>query len=485
MILVKKRLQIFHQLFLLTAFLVMAISVSLGMLFFGQMKKIVVAERKTRVEILARNLADDAAKGVETQNVFHSLNTLVDDLVKLQDITFADILDANGKVLVSSRLLAASVPPISAPTPDILEANRGVFSDQAPLDGPGQAVSTEQGNRYRIGSVQVGLSLGSFKRELVKAQVLTFFLAGGILLLGLLLASLLAQWLAQRINRLTLGAQAIGRGDYSTKIPMGFNDELGDLSKTLNQMGNDIQHIQGTLIQSEKMAGIGQFAAGVAHDVNNPIGVILGFAQGLIHRVSEQDPLMMPYKSIEREALRCKTLVQNLLAFSRGQGNTAVMKPEDLNQVIENALVLVATLARPKKVKLVSLPRQELPLVSIDSNQIQQIVINLCTNAIDAMPNGGTLTVGAANKGDHAEISVQDTGSGIPPEIRDRMFEAFFTTKEAGKGTGLGLSIITNIIKTHQGKIDVQSEVGKGTTFLVQLPLPAEAVRQAAGEVSR
>jgi two-component system NtrC family sensor kinase len=399
-------------------------------------------------------------------------------LLKQRDIAFVHILDNSGRVLASSRLALGSVPPASAFSPDVLEEHRPVLSTQEPLEGESQAVFTEQGNRYRIGTVQVGLSLGSFKRQLIKAQVLTFLLAGGIFLFGLLLASLLAHWLARRIKRLAQGAQAIGRGDYTSKIPADFNDELGDLANTFNQMGSDIQRIQTTLIQSEKMAGIGQFSAGVAHDVNNPIGVILGFAQGLIRRVQESDPLMMPYRSIEREALRCKTLVQNLLAFSRGQGNTAVMKPENLNQVIENALVLVATLARPKKVNLASPPRQEIPPVSIDSNQIQQVVINLCTNAIDAMPNGGTLTVGAASKGDHAEISVQDTGSGIPPEVRDHMFEAFFTTKEVGKGTGLGLSIITNIIKTHQGKIEVQSEVGKGTTFIVQLPLPAEAVRQ-------
>jgi PAS domain S-box-containing protein len=608
MLFVRRRLLIFHQLFLLTGFLVMGVSFSLGILFFGQMKKIVVDERKARLDILAQNLADNARKGLETQNVFHSLNPLVDALLKQRDMAFIHILDANGKVLVSSRLPLGSIPPVSASTPDVLEEDRQVLSDQPTLGGQSQSVATAEGNRYRIGTVHVGLSLGSFKRQLVQAQVLTFLLAGGIFAVGILLASLLAQWLAGRVKRLTQAAQAIGRGDYTTQIQAGFNDELGDLATTLNQMSSDIQkgiaesqqahltmqeseekyrqlfaaetdavivfdiesrkatevndaaqklygynrdefrslfvsdisaekdktenlfknlnlgapgevirrlhrkkdgtafpveihfgttllarrwtmissirdltgqeRLQAAMIQSEKMAGIGQFSAGVAHDVNNPVGVILGFAQGLIRRITETDPLMLPYKSIEREALRCKTLVQNLLAFSRGQGNTAVMKPEDLSLVIENALVLVTTLARPKKVNLVNLPREALPPVSIDSNQIQQVVINLCTNAIDAMPSGGTLTVGVANKGDHAEISVQDTGSGIPPEVRDRMFEAFFTTKEVGKGTGLGLSIITNIVKTHHGKIDVQSEVGKGTTFTIQLPLSADTLHQ-------
>ncbi len=230
-------------------------------------------------------------------------------------------------------------------------------------------------------------------------------------------------------------------------------------------------HLQAALIQSEKMAAIGQFSAGVAHDINNPIAVILGYSQSLLNDRPESDRLTVPLKSMEREALRCKTLVQNLLAFSRGQGGKPVMKPEDLNQVIEGALVLVATLARSKQVKLVSPPHREISRVSVDANQLQQVVINLCSNAIDAMPKGGTLTVGLENKRDRVEISVTDTGAGIPPEAQKHIFDAFFTTKDVGKGTGLGLSIVSNIVKTHQGKIDVQTEMGKGTTFLVSLPI--------------
>ena len=236
---------------------------------------------------------------------------------------------------------------------------------------------------------------------------------------------------------------------------------------------------EAAMIQSEKMAALGQFSAGVAHDINNPIAVILGFSQTLLGDRSESDPLTMPLKSMEREALRCKTLVQNLLAFSRGGSRQTVMQSEDLNQVIEGALVLVATLARSKQVELIRPPLREIPRVSVDANQMQQVVINLCTNAIDAMPKGGKLTVGLEHRGDHAEISVHDTGVGISPEVRERMFEAFFTTKEVGKGTGLGLSIISRIVKAHEGTIDVQSDVGHGTTFTVRLPIAAPAATKS------
>jgi signal transduction histidine kinase len=249
------------------------------------------------------------------------------------------------------------------------------------------------------------------------------------------------------------------------------SNELIAINQNLRDDMAQRARMQQILLQSEKMAGIGQFAAGVAHDVNNPIGVILGFIQSLIRKVNETDALYMPYKSIEREALRCKTLIQNLLAFSRGQGNEPKIQAENLNDVIENALVLVETLARSKHVQVVRPSRVELPPLFVDSNQIQQVVINLCTNAIDAMPSGGTLTLSLVNKETQVSLLVQDTGMGIPPEIRDHIFEAFYTTKEVGKGTGLGLSIISNILKTHQGTIEVQTEVGKGTLFTITLPV--------------
>jgi PAS domain S-box-containing protein len=229
--------------------------------------------------------------------------------------------------------------------------------------------------------------------------------------------------------------------------------------------------LETAMIQSEKMAGIGQFAAGVAHDINNPIAVILGFSQSLIPRYAEGDPLMMPLKAMEREALRCKALVQTLLAFSRNQKSEVTITLQDLPKVTDEALALVVTLARSKKVELKRIFEKDLPPIPMDSQQIQQVIINLCTNAIDAMPSGGTITLGLAKQEDAVVISVTDTGTGIPPEVRERMFEAFFTTKEVGKGTGLGLSLISDIVKKHQGKINVQSDMGRGTTFTISLPI--------------
>jgi PAS domain S-box-containing protein len=232
---------------------------------------------------------------------------------------------------------------------------------------------------------------------------------------------------------------------------------------------SDRRHLEEITRRSEKMAAIGQMAAGIVHELNNPLGVVLGFAQALSLRIAEADPSAGALRSIEREALRCRSLVQNLLVFSRE--HKPGFSREDPVKMLQSALSLVETQAKIKHVEVRRDLSAEVPSVEMDSNQIQQVIINLCTNAIDAMPDGGVLTVSAVREENSFVLRVTDTGGGIPKEIRDRIWEPFFTTKEAGKGTGLGLSLVYEIIQKHKGRIDLESEAGKGTTFTLHLPL--------------
>lgn len=249
---------------------------------------------------------------------------------------------------------------------------------------------------------------------------------------------------------------------------------ISDVSER-NRAEEDAKRSEVLLRQSQKMEAVGRLAAGVAHELNNPLSVILGFAEAAVRRMVSEDPLDLPLKSIMREALRCKNLVQKLLIFSRAQKPQP--KQENLAPVVESGLDLVEAQARIKHVEVV---RQfsEAPLpVLVDNQEIQQVIINLCANAIDAMPSGGKLTVallqGTRENGGEsmAEIRVTDTGSGIPAEIRERIFEPFFTTKAIGKGTGLGLSLAYEIVQRHHGDLSVESQEGQGTTFRVLLPL--------------
>lgn len=221
--------------------------------------------------------------------------------------------------------------------------------------------------------------------------------------------------------------------------------------------------------RSEKMSAVGQLAAGVAHEINNPLTVILGFAQSLLRRLRPGDPHIMPLASIEREALRCRNLANSLLSFSRDKKSGT--SPTDPRVMMSEALALVEVQAKTKKIRLVREESKDLPHVNMNADQIQQVVINLCANAMDAMPDGGTLTVAMAVRGDRLELRVTDTGTGIARDVRERIFDPFFTTKPVGKGTGLGLSLTYEIVRSHRGRIELESELGRGTQFMVSLPL--------------
>jgi len=223
-----------------------------------------------------------------------------------------------------------------------------------------------------------------------------------------------------------------------------------------------------------RLTAIGQLAAGVAHELNNPLSVILGFSQSLAQQFGDNPSLQDPLNTIEREALRCKRLIQDLLSFSRLPRSGKLM--EDIVPVIEGALCLVETQTRIQHVELFREFSDGLPKLFVDRHKIQQMIINLCTNAIDAMPSGGRLTISVrlASKSKEAplvQIRVADSGTGIAPDIRDRIFEPFFTTKELGKGTGLGLSLVREVVNDHGGHLDLESEPGRGSIFTIKLPL--------------
>ncbi len=240
----------------------------------------------------------------------------------------------------------------------------------------------------------------------------------------------------------------------------------------------DVRRLQEALGRAEKLGAVGQLAAGVAHEINNPLGIILGFAQGLRRRLQQEpdSPWSGPVLSIEREALRCKELVASLLSFSRRSSSTQRARG-DLRESVRQALSLVGAQARVKNVSLNADIGDAPLLVVANGNQMQQIVVNLCTNAIDAMAAGGDLTVtlGSVRADGRvwAELRVADTGSGIPESIRAQVFDPFFTTKEVGQGTGLGLALVHEIVGQHNGSIRFESELGKGTTFQVLFPLEA------------
>lgn len=258
--------------------------------------------------------------------------------------------------------------------------------------------------------------------------------------------------------------------------------ELLWAKQSLENEMHERKRLEKVMLQSEKMVAVGQLAGGVAHEINNPLGIILGFAQSVGKRIQAGDPLEMPLKTIEREAMRCTQLVRDLLTFSRAEKTEKEWV--DLQEAIEGALSLVLAQSRVKGIELKRDLEANIPKVKANRVHIQQIVINLCNNAIDAMPGKGVLTIrmkhASLDKTKGIRLDVEDTGQGIPEEIKSQIFNPFFTTKEVGRGTGLGLSLVYEIVQKHQGQITLDSKVGKGTTFHVFLPIEENGVHKAA-----
>ncbi len=224
------------------------------------------------------------------------------------------------------------------------------------------------------------------------------------------------------------------------------------------------------MARSEKLASIGRLAAGIAHEINNPLTSVLTFSSLLLRKADESQREKLDI--IVKETTRCGEIVRELLNFAR----QSEPKKEacNINKIIVSALSLTKNQLKVSDSRInTAVEFQELPPLMADRDQLLEVFINMVINALDAMPQGGDLMTKTRllEDGKTIEISISDTGQGIPEEDLEKIFEPFFTTKEAGKGTGLGLAVSYGIIEAHKGSIDVKSEVGKGTTFIITLPV--------------
>ncbi|HOX36954.1 MAG TPA: [Fe-Fe] hydrogenase large subunit C-terminal domain-containing protein [Candidatus Brocadiia bacterium] len=262
-------------------------------------------------------------------------------------------------------------------------------------------------------------------------------------------------------------------------------DELQGLIKRLERSHNELAQAQQRLVQTEKLASMGQLSAGVAHEINNPLGTILLYSHIMLKQLQDGDPRKQDLQMIVKESTRCKDIVRGLLDFGRQSRVSKTLT--DLKELVAEVILLNSPKANTAGVKVKSSFHDPLPQIMLDSGQIKQMLTNLINNAVDATPKGGLVTVGVTMQSQEksVEIAVADSGCGIPRENLSKLFTPFFTTKQLGKGTGLGLAIVYGIVKMHNGDIRVDSEVGKGTTFTVSLPAATEdAVRESgpAGE---
>jgi len=350
-----------------------------------------------------------------------------------------------------------------------------------------------------IGMLSVGLLEHTYT-DIRNQVILSFF---GIATLGFLLILGITYYMIHNITRpigeMVAATRNITAGRLDQEVRSNSPGEIALLAesfnamlKSLRQMKADLQEwgrtleekvrqrteelaaMQARVAQSERLASLGMLAAGVAHEVNNPLGGILALTSLTVEDLPTDDPNRENLEEVIRQTERCRDIVKGLLEFSRqSKGN---MEAVDLNKVLQDTLSLIGKQALFFNVNVICELEPDLPLVLADRSQFQQVFLNILMNAVQAMDERGTITIETRYRdaGASVEVAISDTGKGIPQAEIGRIFDPFFTTKESGQGTGLGLSIAYGIVTTHGGRISVQSEVGRGSRFTIRMPAEAQ-----------
>jgi len=354
-------------------------------------------------------------------------------------------------------------------------------------------------NEQVIGILYVGMLEKPYLDTTNRVMITFTFIALLCVILLLIILYFSTNRIIDPLHKMVIATEKIAKGDLSHKVKVTSKDEIGLLATSFNRMTTDLQaanekliewgktlekkveertreliNMQAHLIQSEKLASLGKLAAGIAHEINNPLGGVLIYSHLILEDTPKDSPHYENLKKIVKETSRCKDIVKGLLEFARPK--EPEMSLVDINDLVNKSLYIIEGQALFQNIKIVRQFTDNIPKTVADSSQLQQVFMNIILNAAEAMGESGTLTLKTSlnSKGKYIKIDFIDTGHGILEKDMKQLFEPFFTTKEVGKGTGLGLAISYSIIQKHDGTIDVKSKPGEGATFTVRLPIKME-----------
>jgi signal transduction histidine kinase len=439
------------------------------------------AAAEARASAMARVLASGLAPALDFDDA-RAAEALLALAAAEPDVHALAVLRADGTVLAAWN--AEALPPDAATphTPGEYHVEAGQRLHV------GMPVFTRDGASGTVVLVLSLLDVDDVARAAVRRAAVPTL---AILLFVLAVAIAAGRLLARPIERVAEVATRIAAGDDDARrdLPLDRGDEVGRMAAAFDHMvgalreerellakqGADLadslvelRRAQGELVQAAKMAAVGSLVAGLSHELNSPIGVILGSAQGIARRLPPDHPEREGVLAIERQAQRCRGLVRTLLDFSR-KGPRARRRLEAA-ELARRVLELAEPHAKARGIRLEAHARDGLP-VQVDVEELETALLNLVRNAVDASADGGVVEVRVREQPGVVDLEVRDSGAGIAPEVRDRIFDPFFTTKPPGEGTGLGLALAHRFVEAHGGCIDVESAPGAGTTMRVRLPL--------------
>jgi signal transduction histidine kinase len=481
------------KLSLMVNLLIILLIVGSALLVERRQRTAIVQEVEKRALVMAKALDSATAADLVTYN-YVSIEQTVSKFSKEPDVVYAVVLDKEGNSAAQylrdyplSRFLQQRAPG---------GKNHLPATDEIYLPGSERETVYDvnlpvivEGSPDPWGTIRLGISLKGMYGEIARTrwQIAGFGVLG--LLLGSAGATLLAQRMTRPIQALTQSVGAVARGDLSQRIEVTSRDELGRLSAAFNEMTAQLAHmreLEERLRRADRLAALGTMAAGIAHDIRNPLTSILIFSQLMSLHHDDPDVRAKFDRVVPRELERVQAVIEDMMELARS--STLHLEPTNLNEVLAQVLELYEGQAATLGVKISRELTPDLPFCMADRKRLHRCFSNIIANGIQAMPNGGDLgvrTVLASFAGlshPHADIPVagapsspairvviSDTGQGIPPERLSRIFDPFYTTKD--KGLGLGMAITHRIIEDHKGSIDVQSQVGLGTTFTIHLPV--------------
>lgn len=447
--------------------------------------KTLFAQQAREVRMVAKAL-EVAVENAMKREQWEDVKGFFQDIQGLSGIDRVTLFRADGSVLVASDPSLAGATASAPMIRQVLQEKKptGFFSEE---EGGGHFHYLTPMRLAWQGtpSVLEVIASTSFTEQIL-AKRRNEIVFGGLFMM--IVIAFLAWYFTQRnlsrpIGDLIQGAMAIGSGDLSPRIPVKRKDELGCLAAEFNRMAEGLEHareqfleetrkklnLERQLQHSEKLAAVGRLAAGLAHEIGTPLNIISGRAEYLLPEMEEGDPKAKNLRAIITQIERIARIIEQLLGYARA--HPPQIAPTSLPRVLSNVLSFLDHEMKRRGSQVEPRFPTWLPELAADPHLLQQVFVNLLLNAFDAMPEGGQVRIVAEVKEGWVEISVEDTGCGIPADYLPQIFDPFFTTKKPGKGTGLGLSVVHGIIQNHGGRIEVRSEVGVGTTFFISLPL--------------
>jgi two-component system NtrC family sensor kinase len=518
---------------LVTAVIVAAV-LGFSWFFIHHERSVIKEALFKRARSLGANLAHNSKLGVLAHDTL-GLSELASGIAMEEDIVYAMVVDKDGTVLghsLKSRVnQKVQVPEglVGLVTNADFGDVRGLGEDLVHFITPVETIkrdlsreelllpdddvsniSSPYSNRkdakiQEIGRAVVGVSLLGIEQTMARVKLIVAILAMGIGCASVIAVYGMARAVVIPIKRLVRATEKIASGDLSHMVEAKGRDEVAELARSFNHMVVDLRRYheevenysrtleekvrertadleatnktlretQAQLIQASKMAAMGQFGAGVAHELNQPLAGISGYTDLLLLKMEKETPEWRYAKKIEDQCVRMTKIVNNLRTFARQ--SKFEYAETDVNQPIDDALMLLGEQLRSHNIKVKRDLASKLPKVLADANQLEQVFLNLVSNAKDAIDpkGGGAITIASrqSEKTDFVEVLVIDTGTGMDSSTINDIFNPFFTTKDVGKGTGLGLSISLGIIEDHGGRIEVHSVKDRGTAFRVSLPV--------------